>query len=45
FYAQEYRENTSSAIEKIVVILNDQQEYRRVWINLAFIKNYGQQFV
>lgn len=45
FYAQEHEENTSPAIEKIVAILNDQQEYGRVWINLAFIKNYGQQFV
>ena len=46
FYVQEQREGTSSSsIEKIVKILTDQQDYGRVCIYLAFIKNYGQQFV
>ncbi|CAG8530901.1 814_t:CDS:2, partial [Scutellospora calospora] len=40
-----HKENTTPAIEKIVAIFNDQQEYRRVWIYLTFIKNYGQQFI
>src|SRR6185437_11782835 len=44
FYVQEQKDNTSPAIEKIVAILIDQQEYGRVWIYLTFIKNYGQQF-